>query len=73
MPIDIYSEPGKKIKFANPDAGYEPDRECAKKNLVLDREYTVDFVEISSFHSRVTLREIRGIRFNTVMFDELSI
>ena len=69
MIMDIYSKLGTKVRFENPDAGYEPDRDLAKKHLSFGGTYTVKHIDIKGFSSRVTLDEFPGIRFNTVLFD----
>ena len=67
--MDIYSEPGTKVIFENPDNGWSHDQEKAKAHLTVGEMYTVQITEVHSSHSHVILKEFPGIKFNTVMFE----
>ena len=68
--MDIYAQPGTKVVFANPDAGYEHHQETAKKHLTVDAEYTVDRIDAGNWHTDVYFEEVPGVPFNSVMFDD---
>ena len=61
-------EKGDKVKFMFPTTGYDPDVRKAKKYLKINKEYTIENIEIGSFHSSIELTEIIGKWFNTVHF-----
>lgn len=64
--MDIYCEPGHKVKFIN-DNGHDYERESAAKILDTDTIYKVEYVDIHGWSSYVKLKGIQGT-FNTVMF-----
>jgi hypothetical protein len=42
------------------------------KYLELNKIYTVDYIEIHSWHTKVFLKEFPGIEFNSVWFEEVE-
>jgi len=48
-PMDIYAQPGNKVRFTNPNAGYPRDQEIAKKHLKLGKNYTVRTCKLFSY------------------------
>lgn len=62
---------GNKVRYANPDSGYEGDRKLAAKFLVANRVYTVTAVSIGAFDGRIQLLEVvpSGIWFNHIHFE----
>lgn len=59
---------GSVVTFAYPDNGYESDRIVAAQNLRLNWSYTVASVDQHAWVTYVTLVEIPGVRFNSVLF-----
>lgn len=68
--MGIYSLPGTKVRFAFPDNGWPFDKELAAKLLVVDEVYTVERTNVGGSSSDVFLREVPGVRFNTVLFTD---
>jgi len=66
--MDNDSPKGTKVKFAYENAGTNWDIENVKKYLTLGDIYTVAFTEVHSWHTKVFLKEFRGIEFNSVQF-----
>ena len=69
--MDIHAEPGTKVIFSNPDAGYEKHQELAKRYLRVMVKYTVERTEVGRWHTNVYLEEVPGVAFNSVMFDDV--
>lgn len=67
--MDIYSPPGTKVVFAHPDWGYPYHQEVAAKHLKLGEKYTVDKTDPGDWSTRVYLREVPGVAFNSVLFE----
>jgi hypothetical protein len=70
--MDIYAKPGTKVVFCNLDWGYAGDQEWAKKHLFPGQIYTVDHTEVYNWSSDVILKEVPGVKFNTVLFEEIE-
>ena len=70
--MNINAREGTKIVYCNPENGMPHDQKKAEKHLILNHEYSVDYTLPGDFSSKVCLREIDGIWFNTVMFDEVK-
>lgn len=68
--MNIYSNPGTKVIFANPTYGYPHDQEKAKQHLAVGQVYTVHHTEVSASHTDVYLAEVPGIAFNSVLFED---
>lgn len=68
--MDINSKPGSKVKVTKETSkhGYNYDKEQVKKYLKINKEYTIDFIDIHNWSSEVFLVEFPGISFNTVNF-----
>ena len=67
--MKINAKKGEKVVFANPDAGYARDRETAQKYLNKGQIYTVKRTEVDSHRTRVFLKKVPGVAFNSVMFE----
>lgn len=67
--MDIYAEPGTKVKFTNPNAGYSNDQAMVRDNLTVGETYTVLETRVGNFHTTVFLQEFPRLPFNTVMFE----
>lgn len=64
--MDIYSPPGTKVVFHGL-GGYNNEKVCAEKSLVLGNTYTVQYIDVGRSSSTVKLQEVEG-DFNTVLF-----
>lgn len=64
----LHCETGCKVRAAHIDRGYKGDIEWAEKYLKLGAEYTVESITVGRSYSTITLKEIRGIKFNSVQF-----
>jgi hypothetical protein len=71
MSMDIHAKPGTKIKFAFPNAGYEPDQELARKHLKVGKIYTVAYTSVHRNYTNVYLKEVPGVKFNSVLFNDV--
>ena len=76
--MDIYTEAGKKVIYTG-KGGTSHDKDVANKHLAIDKEYTVERIDINNFSSEVFLKEITAkhpagwrISFNTVMFRDVE-
>jgi len=69
--MDIYAEPGTKVRFAYPDNGYDFHKKVAAKHLTEGEIYTVKITDVGSFHTDVYLNEVPGVAFNSVMFESV--
>jgi len=70
--MDIYSSIGTKVTFLDRN-GTEFDRIEAEKILKVGEIYTIADIEIHDWISYVTLEEVQGKTFNSVMFDNLRL
>ncbi len=59
---------GDKIRFTNPDAGWNYDIATSKKaGLIVGQVYVVSKIEVHSWHTKVWLENFDG-PFNSVQF-----
>lgn len=68
--MNIYALKGHKVRCENLSAGYDHDRETAKKYLEVGKEYTVEQTKVDSWHTDVWLREFPDVKFNSVFFED---
>lgn len=68
----IDTEPGEKVVFNRPTSGQVYDQILGDKYLKENEEYTVATLEVHPFISYVTLKELPGIEFNTVLFSSIA-
>lgn len=71
--MDIYTPIGSKVIFSFPNNGTEYEQNIAKKYLILNKEYTIEKIEIGSWHTDVFLKEIKNISFNSVLFSNKEV
>lgn len=66
--MNIYSKKGDKVTVTESSAtnGYEIDQKQVSENLEIGKEYTVEYTDVHSYHTRVKLQEIPRILFNSV-------
>lgn len=69
--MDIHAEPGTKVKFTG-ENGYDNDRHVAFSHMDVGDVFTVKDIDIGNWISHVEFEELPGIRFNTVMFEEVE-
>lgn len=63
---------GTKVILGFPDHGYPHDQEMVKKHLKVGETYTVERTVIHNFNTDVYLKEIPGVPFNSVLFEEVE-
>ncbi|MFE4029295.1 hypothetical protein ACFX4N_24395 [Priestia sp. YIM B13551] len=62
------TKPGDKLVCKYPDNGMRSDGIQAKKYLQLDKEYTVEHIQVYGSRTEVALKEFPGELFNSVHF-----
>lgn len=62
------TSPGDKVIFAYPTNGWSNDQNRAFEHLVVGKEYTIKDVVVGDWSSLVVLKEVPGVRFNSVHF-----
>lgn len=67
--MNIYAKEGDKIIFNN-EQGTDLELEYARKYLTPGAEYTVEQTKAYGWHTDVYLKEVPGIYFNSVIFDD---
>ena len=70
--MDLWSKHGTKVVLAQPEAGYDSNRELVRKHLVPWAEYTIERTDVGDSHTDVYLIEVPGVRFNSVHFINAS-
>lgn len=68
--MNIYAEEGHKVVFSNPNAGLFIHQEMAAKHLTVGETYTVDYTDVGGWSTDVYLKEVDGVRFNSVLFED---
>jgi len=68
----LHCEKGSKIAFVHPNSGYPGDQESAKKHLIKNGEYTVEYLSVGRSSSTIQVKEVPGIKFNSVHFERIS-
>jgi hypothetical protein len=66
--MNIYTPIGSKVIFSFPDNGMKYEQERAKEYLEVNKEYTVERIEIGSWKTEVFLKEVHDIPFNSILF-----
>ncbi len=71
MEMNIYAKSGHKVVVTERGmrSGYEAHIATAKQHLTVGQVYTVDHTEVGDFHTDVFLKEIPGVAFNSLHFD----
>lgn len=64
----LHCERGCKVRAVNLDAGMECDSQRAHKHLTEGQVYEVESLNVGGWCSKVELKELPGICFNTVHF-----
>jgi len=70
--MNIYAEKGHKVVFSNPKAGYAKDQVMGDNHLTVGSTYTIEHTEVLDWSTEVTLREVKGLVFNSVLFEDLK-
>jgi hypothetical protein len=69
--MDIFTaKPGTKIRYTG-ENGRASDREDANKVLQVNAIYTVDSLDVDSWHTDVYLKEVPNHPFNSVLFEDV--
>ena len=66
--MDLTEKEGDQVRYFFPDSGYVGDQFHAGQHLKVGNVYTVKHVDVGSSSSTVTLKELPGLFFNTVLF-----
>jgi len=61
--------PGDRVAFAYPTHGRPRDQALARSVLQVARTYTIASIEVERWSSSLTLVEVPGLQFNTVLFE----
>ena len=69
--MDIYSSPGSKVVFTGQN-GHDLDLQRALTHLAVGDIYTVNAIQIESWMSIVSLKELPRFWWNTVMFKNVN-
>lgn len=69
--MNIHALAGTKVKYTG-QGGYGPEKERADKHLTVGDTYTVAYTNVGNWHTNVHLREVPGVPFNSVMFDDIE-
>jgi hypothetical protein len=71
--LNIYADPGTKVKYDRPNAGLPGDHELAKeRHLSRRKHYTVERTDVVRFHTDLYLKEVPGVAFNEAIFTEVK-
>ena len=69
--MTIYAERGAKVRYTG-EAGYDIDHAIAgKSGLKVGGVYTVDFTAVGRNSTEVYLEEVKGVGFNSVIFEDV--
>lgn len=71
-PMNIYALDGHKIKCHNMNAGYDHEQEKAREHLKIGNQYTVLNTNVGSWRTKVFLKEIPNIAFNSCFFVDVE-
>ena len=70
--VDINTlKKGKMIRYVNPNAGYDFDKEKVAEHLTLHNIYKVSKYEIYNWKTDIYLEDFDDIRFNSVHFEDV--
>lgn len=70
--MNIFAIKGHKVKCVTLNAGYDYHKEIAEKHLEVGEEYIIERTDVDSYHTDVYLKEIPGVKFNSVFFSDIS-
>ena len=73
--MNIYANPGDKVRYAYPKSGYGRNGEgeyLKKVGLKLGEIYTVEKMVVHEFSAEVYLEEFPGVSCNTVNFEDVD-
>ena len=70
--MSLDTKPGDKVLFDKPNQGHERDTQRALKHLVVGDEYTVERLDVAEWSSEVFFKEVPGVGFNTVHFQNVQ-
>lgn len=70
--MNIYSEPGARIKYSFPENGRDFDQKKAQRYLKVNGVYTVLKTVVHQSSTEVYLEEAYGVAFNSVNFSNVQ-
>lgn len=71
--MSLDTKPGDKVLFDKPNQGYEHDTERATNHLTVGDQYTVEHLEVAKWSSEVFFKEVPGVGFNTIHFQNVDL
>jgi len=69
--ISIWSDPGTRVRFARPHAGFQCDVDFAAKHLESNSIYIIEKIDVHNCHSNLYLEGLPGC-FNSCHFDNVD-
>jgi len=70
MSMNIHAQEDDKIVFSNPNNGKAHHQAVAANYLTTGAIYTVRLTIVESFITWVIIKNVPGVRFNSVLFDD---
>lgn len=71
--MDIFNNDERKVVCVqNVYSGFDANVRKNAALLTVGELYTVDCVEVHSWHTKVYLKEFPGVEFNSVLFEEIE-
>ena len=70
--MNIYALENHKVKLTTINVGYEYQKEDLKKYLKLGKIYTVQKTDVYSSFTKVYLKEVPDVGFNSVCFEDVN-
>ncbi len=70
--MSINTIPGEKVRFSYPKNGLPVERVEASKLLTVGAVYTVASMHVDNWYTDVELKEVPGVRFNSVFFKNVG-
>jgi len=72
--MEIYALEGHKVMVTEDTKshGHDHDKEAVKEHLEVGKVYTVQRTYVSGYSTKVTLKELPDVRFNSVNFKDVD-
>jgi len=72
--MDIYAKEGHRITVTDEtiNYGYNHHKETANKYLKAGNIYTVDHTDVDGWHTDVYIKEVPGVAFNSIHFEDVA-
>ena len=68
--MDIYAKKGTKVIYTG-KGGYDHHKEHANRYLKIGKVYTVNYTDVSAWHTDVYLKEFPNEGFNSAHFEQI--